>query len=99
MKTTVLRKYLLKNKEFLYKLKSSTISEAEKELIKATPLQLKLIIHVLHYMSNGEIPIEVRYDIEISQTFNFYVCSSSCIAVENSIFFFSSPLLSTAAVK
>lgn len=64
MKEQILRKRLLKDKSFLYKIYSESGSKNIKEILaKATTFQINTILHYLHYVVTGKIPFpKENYD-------------------------------------
>ena len=55
-----LRDLMLRNKDFLARLYlAESVSIARKLIVNAESEQLCLLIHVLHYISNGSIPIKI----------------------------------------
>ena len=58
---TTLRDLMLRNKDFLARLyKAESVQIARKLIVNAESEQLCLLMHVLHYISNGSIPMKIK---------------------------------------
>lgn len=68
MKEQILRKRLLKDKNFLYKIYSESNSKSIKELLaQASTFQINTILHYLHCVVTGKIPLpRENYDYVVN---------------------------------
>ena len=63
-----LRGLMLKNRVFLHLVQTDSVKNTRQRITVCTSIQANLLLHILHYISVGEIPVKKAFSLYLRKT-------------------------------